>query len=582
MRKVLLLFVIIFTIIQFTLGQEQPVSGQVKNDLGEPVPFAVIMVKNANRQTVADANGRFTIKVSAGNVLQVSSIGLKPKEIMVSNSAELDVTMERSLAELGNVTVGTRSLRRTATETAAPVDIIPISRVMNQLGQVDVNQILQFVAPSFNSNKQSGADGADHVDPATLRGLGPDQTLVLVNGKRRHQSSLVNLYGTRGRGNTGTDLNSIPAAAIERIEILRDGASAQYGSDAIAGVINIVLKSSTKQFTGNVMTGANITGYGSSLNSSKGKVINHTTDGEQFNANINYGLAVKNAGFINVTGDILTKEKTHRPNYTPLYPDNYRNEFGDMSLTNGSIYFNSLFPSKGNTSFYSFGGLNLRRGDAFAWSRDAGSERNVKAIYPNGFDPHIQSRITDGSFSVGMRNKFGELNADFNATAGTNRFHYFVDKTLNASLEAKSPSHFDAGGFQLSQYVVSANFTRAYNHVASGFNLAFGAEFRQEQYKIFAGEEASYKTYGPVVFDIQGTDTIYRPGGAQGFPGFQPKDQINKGRSNIGFYLDGELDVAKSFLLTGALRLENYSDFGFTHNYKLSTRVKLSRNLAWR
>src|SRR5207253_1699979 len=126
------------------------------------------------------------------------------------------------------------------------------------------------------------------------------------------------------------------------------------------------------------------------------------------------------------------------------------------------------------------------------------------------------------------------------------------------------------------------NFTRAYNHVASGFNLAFGAEFRQEQYKIFAGEEASYKTYGPIVFDVQGTDTVYRPGGSQGFPGFQPKDETNKGRSNIGFYLDGELDVTKSFLLTGALRLENYSDFGFTHNYKLSTRVKLSPNISWR
>jgi iron complex outermembrane receptor protein len=582
MRKIYLLVVLAFLFVQTSIAQERSITGHVKNDNGEPIPFAVIMVKNTNNQTVADAKGYFTIRASNGDVLQVSSVGLKPTEISVSSSDAVDIVMQKSIVELGNVTVGTRSLKRTATETAVPVDIIPVSKVMNQLGQVDLNQILQFVAPSFNSNKQSGADGADHVDPATLRGLGPDQTLVLINGKRRHQSSLVNLYGTRGRGNTGTDLNAIPAAAIERIEILRDGASAQYGSDAIAGVINIVLKSQTKQLNANVMAGTNFTGYGKSLKSPAGKVIGNTTDGAQFNANANYGWNIKNTGFINLTGDIFTKQKTHRPNYTPLYPDNYRNEFGDMSLVNGSIYFNGLLPSKGSTSFYSFGGLNLRSGDAFAWSRDPESERNVKSIYPNGFDPHIKSVITDGSLSVGMRNQLGSWHADFNVIAGTNRFEYLADKTLNASLESKSPTKFEAGGFQLSQYVVSANLTRAFNNIANGFNLAFGAEFRQEQYKIFAGEEASYKTYGPVIFSIQGTDTTYRPGGSQGFPGFQPKDETNKGRNNIGAYIDGELDVSKIFLVTAAIRLENYSDFGFTHNYKLSTRLKLTPNISWR
>ncbi|WP_207493308.1 TonB-dependent receptor [Aridibaculum aurantiacum] len=582
MKHLLLFVVLLTTILQLALAQQQTVSGRVTNDQGEPVPYAVVMLRNTNRQTVADANGNFTIDASPGDVLQVTSVGLATTTITVTSASTVNITMQRSLAELGNVTVGTRSIRRTATETAAPVDVIPVTRVMNQLGQVDINQILQFVAPSFNSNKQSGADGSDHVDPATLRGLGPDQTLVLVNGKRRHQSSLVNIYGTRGRGNTGTDLNAIPAAAIERIEILREGASAQYGSDAIAGVINIVLKSSTNQLAANVMTGANITGYGSSLNSSKGKVIANTMDGEQVNANVNYGWSIKNNGFLNVTGDILTKAKTHRPNYTTLYPDSYRNQFGDMSLTNGSIYYNSLFPSTGSATFYSFGGLNLRRGDAFAWTRDAESERNVTAIYPNGFDPHIKSRITDGSLSFGVRNKFGEWNADFNATGGTNRFQYIVDQTLNASLEAASPRRFDAGGFQLSQYVLSANFTRSYSNVASGFNLAFGAEFRQEQYKIFAGEEGSYRTYGPVIFSINGNDTVYRPGGSQGFPGFQPKDETNSGRNNLGAYIDGELDVTRNFLITGAIRLENYSDFGFTHNYKLSTRVKLSPSVSWR
>ena len=151
--------------------------------------------------------------------------------------------------------VGSRRQDRTAIESVVPVDIIEVSRLMTTLGQPDVNQMLQYVAPSFNSNKQSGADGADHIDPATLRGLGPDQTLVLINGKRRHQSSLINLFGSRGRGNTGTDLNAIPISAIDHIEILRDGAAAQYGSDAIAGVINIVLKSNTNEFTADYTSG---------------------------------------------------------------------------------------------------------------------------------------------------------------------------------------------------------------------------------------------------------------------------------------------------------------------------------------
>jgi len=218
MKIYLLLVSTLFLFFQ-TFAQEKSLSGQVKSEQGEPVPFAVITNKTSGRQVVADANGRYVIKASDADVIQVTSIGFTPADVTVAGAA-LDISLKRSLVNLGNVTVGSRSLRRTSTETASPVDVIPVTKVMNQLGQVDVNQLLQFVAPSFNSNKQSGADGADHVDPATLRGLGPDQTLVLVNGKRRHQSALVNLYGTRGRGNTGTDLNTIPAAAIECFGIL--------------------------------------------------------------------------------------------------------------------------------------------------------------------------------------------------------------------------------------------------------------------------------------------------------------------------------------------------------------------------
>lgn len=587
MRRVLITILSSVFFIYSATAQQTTITGQVRSDIGEPVPYAVVTVKNTKRSVSTDANGNYSIKASIGEILTITSVGYKPTETNVSGNIT-NILMEKSIMDLGNVMVGSRSVRRSSTETAAPVDIIPISRVMNQLGQVDINQILQFVAPSFNSNKQTGADGADHVDPATLRGLGPDQTLVLINGKRRYQSSLVNLYGTRGRGNTGTDLNTIPAASIERIEILRDGASAQYGSDAIAGVINIVMKSTVKQLTANVMAGQYMTGYGSSLNSPDGKILPKTNDGKQVNANVNYGFPVANGGFVNVTGDIYAKEKTRRPNnITAKYPDEYRKGFGDLSATNGSLYFNSAFPGKGKTTLYSFGGFNLRKGDAYAYTRDAGEGRNVTAIYPNGFNPHIKSTITDGSLSLGVRTSLGQWKADFNGTFGTNRFHYNVDSSLNASLEAASPTKFDAGGFQLSQYVASANFTRSFSNIGSGFNLAFGAEFRSELYKIFAGEEKSYKTYGPVIFSIDsngtgGVDTSYRPGGAQGFPGFRPSDVTNNSRTNVGGYIDAELDITKEFLLTGAIRVENYSDFGFTHNYKLSTRYKITPKIMWR
>ncbi|MEO7312819.1 MAG: TonB-dependent receptor plug domain-containing protein [Chitinophagaceae bacterium] len=449
MRKTTtLLFVMCF--IAISAFAQSVIKGRVLDRNGLPVEGASIKVKGSNAGTTTDKDGYYNLSVRSSNTtIIVSSIGFAEKEITLDGKTSADVMMTEATTTFDVAVVGSRSPKRSATETAVPVDIIPISKVMNQLGQVDLDQILQFAAPSFNSNRQSGADGADHVDPATLRGLGPDQTLVLINGKRRHQSSLVNIYGSRGRGNTGTDLNAIPAAAIERIEILRDGASAQYGSDAIAGVINIILKTNTNELAANVMAGTNITGYGSSLKSEKGKVLENTTDGAQLNVNLNYGVKLGEKGFANFTGDYLRKNKTYRPSFAPLYPDIYRTQFGDASYNNYSFFVNSMIPLKGNASFYGFAGLSRRNGDAFAWTRDAGSERNVIAIYPDGFNPHIQSVIDDRSISTGIRTKMGEWNADFNLSFGGNRFKYEVDKTLNASMGVASPTHFDAGGFEL-------------------------------------------------------------------------------------------------------------------------------------
>jgi iron complex outermembrane recepter protein len=561
------------------------IKGRVVDRNNQPVEGASVKEKGSSNGTTTDKDGNYSIKVSNPEtaVLVFSGVGMTEQERTVKGNNYIEVSMASSNISLGEVAVvGTRSLKRSATETAVPIDVIPVSKITNTLGQVDLNQILQYVAPSFNSNKQSGADGADHIDPATLRGLGPDQTLVLVNGKRWHQSSLVNLYGTRGRGNTGTDLNSIPAAAIDRIEILRDGAAAQYGSDAIAGVINIVLKSNATGGSVNVSAGTHVTGYGSSLSSDKGKVLPSTTDGATINASVNYGFKLKNNGFINLTGDYVKKNKTFRPNFETLYPDNYRKKFGEASNDNYALYFNSSLPMKGNAVFYAFGGINQRNGDAYAFTRDAGSERNVVSIYPDGFDPRIKSDLSDKAFAFGIRTKWCGWSTDVFANLGANRFQYTVANTVNASLEGASPTKFDAGGFQLAQHSVGANFSKSFNKVAQGANVAFGTELRQEQYKIFAGEIGSYKQYGPVVFSISGGDTTFRPGGSQGFPGFQPKDETNRQRVSGAWFVDGELDVTKSFLISGAVRAENFSDFGWTVNYKLASRIKYSDRLSFR
>lgn len=558
------------------------ISGKVTDRNGQPIEGASVKQKGKASGTSTDKEGNYSLTVSEKDAILIfSGAGVVEQEVKTQGHFA-DVSLSPSTISLSAVEiVGTRSLRRTATETAVPVDIIPVSKITNTLGQVDLNQILQYVAPSFNSNRQSGSDGADHIDPATLRGLGPDQTLVLVNGKRWHQSSLVNLFGSRGRGNTGTDLNAIPAAAIERIEILRDGAAAQYGSDAIAGVVNIILKSGTGNGSANVSMGTYKTGYGSSLKSIFGKVLKGTIDGFTYDANVNYGFKLKKNGFFNLTADYMNKARTYRPNFTALYPDDYRRKAGDGAITNMSLFFNSGFEINAKSSFYAFGGISQRFGSAYAYTRYPGSSRNVLAVYPDGFDPLIKSDIADRSFSFGIKTKLCGWSADFNATLGSNRFHYKVENTLNASLLAASPTKFDAGGFSLSQNILGAHFTRSFA-LLEGLNVATGTEVRLDQYRIFAGEIASYKQYGPVVFEINGTDTTFRPGGSQGFPGFQPSNETQQKRVNWGAYLDGELDVTKSWMLSTAIRAEHYSDFGWTANWKLATRIKVTDKVAFR
>lgn len=574
MRKHLC-FMLLMLCISTTWAQTV-LTGKITNKAGTALAGVTVYEKGTNNGLYSNDDGSYSISYSDNNaVIVFENLGYSTQEVTPAGKTSLDVVLaDQALSVSGVEIVGTRNINRTATETPVAVEIIPIAQVTNSVGQMDLNQVLQFVAPSFNSNRQSGSDGSDHIDPATLRGLGPDQTLVLINGKRRHQSSLVNIYGTRGRGNTGTDLNSIPVAAIERIEILRDGAAAQYGSDAIAGVINIVLKKTTDEFSGNLNTG-----------------ITQQGDGENINVNGNYGFKIGEEGYVNVTADFLHRGRTQRDakNDDGSF---YREKFGDAVMENFSTFFNAGIPLGKHAEFYSFGGLNFRMGDAYAWSRSAGSARNVTAIYPEGFNPQIVSNIMDQSFAAGIRGDVGKWKVDFSNSYGKNTFNYYVDKTLNASLEAASPTKFDAGGFGQSQNSTNLSFSRYYDKVLSGFSLALGSEYRIDHYTLSAGEEASWQNYGPKIFSVDsafddnggftGLDTTYRPGGAQGFPGFRPDNMVNAYRSNLGAYIDLELDITRALTAAAAARFEKYSDFGNALTGKFALRYAINEKYALR
>lgn len=540
---------------------QKTITGKVEDKDGQGISYANIREKNTSNGAIADLNGNFILQLKTSPVtLIISAVGYETTEI---SSESKSFVLERSSKAMNTVQiVGSRNTSRTKMNSLAPVDVINIKDVTNKNGQLDLNQLLQYAAPSFNSNRQSGSDGADHIDPASLRGLGPDQTLVLLNGKRYHQSSLVNLYGSRGRGNNGTDLNTIPAAAIERIEILRDGAAAQYGSDAIAGVINIVLRNSSD----NVTVGLSDGFYNAMYN-----YHDKSIDGNNFNANVNYGFKLNKQCSVNLTLDYNQRDHTNR---AKTAPDSLlaRREFGDPKASNLSFFLNSTYSLNDHSELYLFGGLNKRNGEAFAWTRFPGDDRNDPSIYPNGFDPIITSNIMDHSFSVGYRSSFkNKWNLDVSATNGSNAFNYGVKNTLNRSMGATTPTTFDAGGFGLSQSTFNVDMRKKFGSVLQGLNLAFGGEYRMEHYQVDAGEEASFKQY----------DTAYAPG-SQGFPGFQPSDEIAKGRTSQALYADAELKIIKQWDVEGALRFENYSDFGTALTWKLATRYDIMKGLAIR
>ncbi|WP_036386108.1 TonB-dependent receptor domain-containing protein [Muricauda sp. MAR_2010_75] len=682
MKRMKLTFLFVLLVCFAAVAQE--VTGTVYDDQNVPLPGASVLVKGTTTGVITDFDGNYTIEANVGDILVFSYVGFNSQEATVTGNT-LNITLQSGLALENVVVVGSRNANRTATDTPVPVDVLDVTELTQSAPQVTVTEILNYAAPSFTSNPQTISDGTDHIAPASLRGLGPDQVLVLINGKRRHKTGLVNVNGTFGRGSVGTDMTTIPSNSISRIEILRDGAAAQYGSDAIAGVINIVLKKSVNELQVDINTGANFT----SEHSPAKKI-----DGEKVSLGLNYGLPIgQDGGYVNFTGNFNFRGWTNRmqewegsifhaanaiervadaagydisqlldsdisdvqqfasqvdhfaqevkdainnattfeeifgindgansqagilstltfdddnivngiagDDVTPqellargLQRSDFNMRVGQSELRGAQFFANLSIPLDENLELYGFGGLSFKNGNAAGFYRLPNQSRSYTPAYLNGFLPEINSNITDKSAAFGIRGMLGDWNMDFSNSYGKNEFLYRVTNSNNASLVNSTPFEADSGGFNYSENTTNFDMNRFFEDTMAGLNIAFGAEYRVENYAIVAGEEVSYTQYNTLGNPHDPTDvssivpTDYygnsRPGGIQVFPGFKPDNEVDAFRNTIAGYFDVEADFTESILLSGAVRYENFSDFGGTLNFKLATRLKISENFNLR
>ncbi|NML66221.1 TonB-dependent receptor [Hymenobacter sp. RP-2-7] len=586
-------------------AQKITVTGRVLSTAGEAQPGATVLERGTTNGTATGANGEFSLSVAPTATLTISAIGFATQTIAVQGRPRIDVRLVASATDLSDVVVtGSRATEgRSNILTTAPVDVIS-AREIKAFAQTDVAQVLTYVAPSFQSSRQSISDGTDFVDPASLRGLGPDQVLVLVNGKRRHNSALVNINGTVGRGSVGTDLNVIPTASIKRIEVLRDGAAALYGSDAIAGVINIQLKDDS--------VGVQTSGY-------YGQTIEN--DGKTEQADVNIGLGLGGRGFLDISGQFLNRGYTNRAfaDTAPLiylganggqYPSSATTEqaridlknqdnalvaangfdrvdirVGQSSSRNYGGYLNGGYRLNGGYELYVGGGASYRtgRGPGFNRLPNQPTQSDLN-IYPNGFLPFINTTIYDQSAITGIRKSFGGFDVDLSNTFGRNELDYQVDGSINASLpQAPSlvnvnPTSFYAGKLAFLQNTTNLGFVRKFRDLGplATLNVAFGGEFRVDNFQIGRGEYASYINGGRLY------NNAPTASGSQVFPGYQPQDEVNKSRTNLAGYVDLESDVTDRLLVHVAGRAERYSDFGGNVSGQAGARFSIVEGLALR
>lgn len=505
-------------------------------------------------------------------------------------------------AELDRVVVtGTRVAGRSATDTAAPLDVVGVE-TLERSGAPELNQALSVALPSFNFPRPGLADGTDTIRPATLRGLSPDQSLVLVNSKRRHSSALVNVNGTVGRGAAAVDLNTIPTAAVRSIEVLRDGASAQYGSDAIAGVLNVLLRDERDGGNASVSYGVRETSYTTPMLpgpaganwETPSSITRDRSDGDTTTVSGWRGFGLGEDGFITLSAEYKDQKRTERGgyDYRQQYPlvngqfdpreasiDRFNAWYGEPDLEQLTLFGNAGVDLASGARLYAWGSYQGREAKSAGFFRRALDDRNTLQIYPDGFLPIIAPDVDDYSLAVGYQWNLGEWAMDSSVVWGRNEMAFTIENTLNRSLGPASQTSFDAGGFDYDQIVLNFSGVRSVDVAAfsSPLNIATGVEARRESYSIFAGEPDSYRNGGVRLPNGNPTQS-----GAQVFPGFRPANEVDEDRDALGVYLDLEANITDKLLGSAAVRFEDYSDFGSNATGKLALRYDFTDVFALR
>ncbi len=551
------------------------------SDGGAAILGATVQLVGTQFGTITKSDGTYAIALRPGTyTLRVRQIGFSSNTqsitIVSAQTLTRDVRLERTATNLEAVAVtGQRAEARTVTESPVPVDVFSAVD-LKATGRTETAQMIQALAPSVNFPRSAIADGTDAVRPATLRGLGADQVLVLVNGKRRHTTALINVNGTVGRGQSAVDLNAIPASMIDRVEILRDGAAAQYGSDAIAGVINIVLKSNAPTEV-NLQSGVTAAG-----------------DGQVLQGSANAGLANSSGSFFHAGFEARDRQATDRSLAdlrTQYFAGDAReatinrinNRFGDGETSDIVGMFSAGMPIGTGIELYAFGGTSRRKATAPGFWRRPNDDRTVRTLYPNGFLPFINSTLWDASTAAGVKGTLAGWKWDLSQTVGRNSHNFFISNTNNASFGNASKTAFNAGTLIFSQATSNLDLFREVKAGTIPVRLAAGVEWRKDQFQIEQGEPGSWQDGGVRVLDANGVPTTrVAAAGSQVFPGFRPTDATNASRSNTSLYADVESNLTPMLLVGGAVRYENYTDFGSQTTGKITARFAPVQQFAVR
>jgi len=471
------------------------------------------------------------------------------------------------------IVTGTRVAGRTKLDTASPVDVLS-GNSLRQQGTTELGAALAAVAPSIDFPRPSAVDGTDAIRPATLRGLSPDQTLVLINNVRSHTSALLNINGSVGRGAAATDLNTIPTVALDRIEVLRDGASAQYGSDAIAGVVNLRLREARSG--GGVSTTYGF--YNTDVDTARGD--RHVNGEHTVSVSGWQGIGFGSDGYLTISGEFVNRQPTNRADFDPrVTPSVVTGRFGDPLVTQYSLFANFGTSIGGNWKLYGWAGYQDRDTRSAAFPRlasvvisGAATVGNTLAQYPNGFLPLINTKSRDLNTALGLKGDVAGWDVDLNVSYGRNKIGFRTLNSANYTYGASTQTSFSDGALIYDQLVGGLDVSKKLD-VFQSLNVAFGVEGRREGFQITAGEPASYNA-GTVFPNAQA--------GAQGFGGFAPLNAIKRHRQNGSIYLDLEAQVTDKFLVGIAGRGEDYSDFGTTGTGKVSLRYDFAPWFALR